>query len=360
MIERQRDEILQRIERLEKENRRMEGRVRRWKSGTVTAGLAAIAIVFVAATAANNIANVIEAERLIIKDADGKTRMEIGYGLENGSVDGLQVRDKDGKLRAGIGVITEGPLQGASGIAVWDQKEGVVAQMGSNAEGGATLALFDTDRPGSLTRPTNQPRAAIGFGMEGGTIDGLQVRDDKGKLRAGIGVVAEGPLQGASGMAAFDEKEGLIVSMGSGAQGTASLSVYHPDRPGSLARAADPPQAVIGFGSGPVDGLQLRDDNGKLRLGLGVITAEGMLQGSAGLAVADQSEGVVMSLGSSPNGQTLVTLFDPDKAVSLESGLTGAPGTVISSGQVMVLNGEGQRLLERAYQALSGQGGSGR
>jgi hypothetical protein len=126
--------VLERLEKLEKQNRRIK-----------RAGLAVM--VFIGAALLSGQASVpwkIEAERFVLRDSTGKVRGELGM---TGHGPLLTLYDNDGAQRAAFGIAEKGP-----GIFFLDaiQKRRVALGV---VEKGPVLAFFDQDGKTVFSKP---------------------------------------------------------------------------------------------------------------------------------------------------------------------------------------------------------------
>ena len=127
----------------------------------------------------------LEAEHLVIRDAQGNRRAEVGLYSEGRAV-GLRLFDQAGQIRSELAVNTDGsPI-----LRLCDQAGKVRGGLGVTADGWPLLALFDQ---------AEKSRAHLSVKTDGSP--DLNFRDQAGKRRAEVGLTADGePL-----LALFDQ-----------------------------------------------------------------------------------------------------------------------------------------------------------
>lgn len=123
------DTLAQRLERAERENRALR------RVGVLV--LIGIAALVVGAQAAGS--RVVEAEKLVVRDAGGKIRAKMG-APPDGRV-ALTLFDRDGGLRVELRVLTDGRV----GLLLHDKDGKSRAALRALAEGRPVLGLFDKD-----------------------------------------------------------------------------------------------------------------------------------------------------------------------------------------------------------------------
>src|SRR5262249_40547023 len=154
-------EVLTRVERLERQNRRL-------KRAAVAVALLALAFLALGHPRASEAqqkgkTRVVEAERFIVRDADGKMRAALGMSR---SVPGMAVFDENEKQRVGL------YFSGKSyGLVLNDAQEKALIALETDGKGGAGLTF----------REAGQTRVNLSVGKTG---QGLEVHDDNGKRRA--------------------------------------------------------------------------------------------------------------------------------------------------------------------------------
>jgi hypothetical protein len=130
------------------------------------------------AQAAEGAPKVVRAESFVLTDADGK---EIGVLGRTADGTALVIKNKDGKMRASLGV-TPG---GDAGLAVYDI-QGRPRISASSTPEGSSVILVDAD---------GKERLAMGLGPDAPGLPeqaGMAVRDQNGKIRFGMGVTPDG------------------------------------------------------------------------------------------------------------------------------------------------------------------------
>lgn len=182
-------DLTQRIERLETQNRRM----RVAGLAVVIAAVAAVLMGQGAPQSQPTKRRVVEAEEFRLVGKDGNTR-GLWHVYWDGTVK-LSLTDKDEETRAGLAVHADG----ASGLAVWDKGEVVRAALHLSAEGWARLFLADKEgyhRIAMTINPDDLPALAMydedekcrivtGIGPDG--LPGLTMYDKDRTARAALG-----------------------------------------------------------------------------------------------------------------------------------------------------------------------------
>lgn len=299
------DVILARLARLERENRRM-------KLAGLAITLPWIAIAMAAASGRDDgpkaIPKVVEAERFVLRDRDGKARAELFVDPDDGlagllltTPDGetpialaarpdgnaaLGFRDKDGNDRGGLAVVPDGGMA----LMLKSQRETPRIALTIPADGTARLGLADGD---------GKTRAHLLVGADRTTT--LDFWDTTGKARL---------TQGVSGT------------------DRPALTFWGPD---------GTPRAQLQTNEDGWAGLSLRDRDGKDRASLGVrddraalglrdaldrssISLECLPSGAAGLTIFGREDATRVGLGTFPDGTPRLNLLDKDKTI-----LFGAP-----------------------------------
>ncbi len=118
--------LSRRLENLERENRRLK------VVGSATL-LSVAGVLFLGAVAASP--KSLEAERIVVRDAQGKARMVLAVGDEGPA---LTFMDQNGKLRAHLGVTKEGPA-----LDLLDATEHPRAELMLADDHGPTLNFYD-------------------------------------------------------------------------------------------------------------------------------------------------------------------------------------------------------------------------
>ncbi len=139
------DAVMRRLERLERETRRLKR-----AGGVALLGLAALGLL--GQFRPSNVSPAVEAERFVLRDRSRKIRAELGVLADVATT--LTLFDESGKLRVAL---TAGPAGGpsvpaASGaaLALFDANgRARIAGIGAGAAGGGTVTL--ADRAGTVT-----------------------------------------------------------------------------------------------------------------------------------------------------------------------------------------------------------------
>jgi hypothetical protein len=126
-------QMLKRLEWLEAENRRM-------KRIGACALLGAVVLVVMGQAGPSNVAKVIEAERLVVRDTSGSVSAVLGINPDRNM--GLEIRDKNGKAGVTLGMGSNGNpalrldgRDGKTGIAVGVRSDNSPAMELYNKEG---------------------------------------------------------------------------------------------------------------------------------------------------------------------------------------------------------------------------------
>src|SRR5262249_409088 len=129
------DHLARRLERLERENRRLK------LAGALTL-VGPAALVVMGQTAPTQVANSIEAERFVLRDAGGKVRATLG--LRPDGTAAFAIGDEAQQERALLSVTA----QGLAGMELADSSGHPRAGLGVKPDGSALLTLLDqADRP---------------------------------------------------------------------------------------------------------------------------------------------------------------------------------------------------------------------
>lgn len=209
MNEPQVGEFLTRIER-------MEGQLRMWKVVGVLAPLGVAAVVLAAVMVmgqtkssnvlpraeaqVGNVAKVLQAEKFVVVDADGKACGTFG-ALADGTR-GLDLYGKDGKVRAGLRVTADGMAVvvilgrdgkvlaglgavpgGLNGMALSEENGKPLVGLGNLPDGSRGLCIYDAGGKPSVT--LGVPAASRKLPT------GLTISDRNDKMRVGLGVMAD-------------------------------------------------------------------------------------------------------------------------------------------------------------------------
>ncbi len=207
------DTLTQRLDRLERENRRL-------KLAGVILLLALAAVGAMGQMIPRAVPKVVEAERFVLRDTRGKILATLGTEASGTS---LSVYDQNGKPRAGLSVIADG----APVLVLFDQNGKDRAGLVLGADGTPALALLDQNgkrravlstlvdgRPGLLLADQNEKgRLLLGVDTSGPSL----VLRDENQNRAMLGHAAlEGKTAGtveqrpASSLVLFD-KDGTVI-----------------------------------------------------------------------------------------------------------------------------------------------------
>jgi hypothetical protein len=173
------DELVERIERLERENRRW-----RWGSGlAMTAGL----VVMIGGAQRANDAKVVEAEQFIVRDKDGNERVRLGVG-SNGAA-GLVLQDKDRK--GGIDLVSSS--EGRPYLDVWNKTMGHLMLVATPDR--MAVDFLDAKRVGQIALRIEKPsgnqylsflmggKGSLNLGLNEDGSGGLGIFDSAGQRR---------------------------------------------------------------------------------------------------------------------------------------------------------------------------------
>jgi hypothetical protein len=126
------DQMHARLERLERENRRI-------KLAGGAALLAAVALVLMGESKPDSIAKAVDAERFVVRDTSGTVRAVLGVNPDGNM--GLEIRDANGKAGAALGMGTNGNpalrLDGRAG------KTGIA--LGVRSNNNPAMEFYDND-----------------------------------------------------------------------------------------------------------------------------------------------------------------------------------------------------------------------
>lgn len=126
------DVLVRRLDRVERENRRWQ-----WIATITIAVIGAVLLVGQAPP--RKIAKVLEAERFVLRDADGTSRAELGM-LEGASI--LLLNDEDGMPGVALSVVPNGPRK----VSLLDKNGKTRSVLTARADGDSGLRLFDKNR----------------------------------------------------------------------------------------------------------------------------------------------------------------------------------------------------------------------
>ncbi len=155
------EELEARVERLERENRRI-------RRGAFIALVVIAGLIFMGQTSEPGISNVLRTRRLVIEDESGT--MRLGLGVTSGG-SGLLMFDETGKRRLSLLLVNGTP------------------QMMMCDKGGTSRALLSADSAGPgliLCDEAGEARGA--FVLPKSTGPGLALRDQKGGMRVYLGL----------------------------------------------------------------------------------------------------------------------------------------------------------------------------
>jgi len=161
------DRLTQRLDRLERENRRLK------VTGAVL--VLALAAGGVMGQVPKAVPRVVEAERFVLRDTKGKVLATLGT---EASTPSLALFDQNGKTRAVLMVLANG----AAGLFVDDQNGKTRVLLGVGADGTPAVSLLDQNE---------KRRAALGVGADGTPL--LSLADQNEKIRAELSVHTSGP-----------------------------------------------------------------------------------------------------------------------------------------------------------------------
>jgi len=204
--------LTQRLERLERENRGPK------LTGAILL-LAFVAVGTMGQLPLKAVSKVVEAERFVLRDTNGKLRATLVVAADGTS--GLSFFDQNGKGRLRLYVATSGPS-----LALADQNEKLRATLAIDADGTPGLALFDQNEG---------IRAVLALLSDGAPT--LALADQNGKSRVGLGVSTSGPS-----LALLDEnrKRALL-----GVLGPTALELFDRDGKVSSGGRRDRTHAVL-------------------------------------------------------------------------------------------------------------------
>ncbi len=232
----------QRLERLERANRR-------WRRAAALAGLLFCAALSASLGRAGP--SVIEAERFVLKGADGAEHGVLGLDetgspmllLERGKANllltlsgpALSLRADDGKRGAFLGVDT----RGESRLELRSERFLDGVRLVSKADGGAGLYLLDRDGgergAAELTGEGNvlfsvrdaQRRVRGSFGLDANSIPNVVLLDSAGRRR--IGMLVHGDAEGRPLFALEDGQGRTRAELTLDRDGSPNLSLTRPD-----------------------------------------------------------------------------------------------------------------------------------
>lgn len=150
--------LVRRLSQMERENRR-------WK-WLMTVTLAVIG----AAIVVNNVVprTVLEARKFVLRDADGKSRAELGLTMDGSSV--LVLNDEEGSPGVALSVLPDGPRS----VSLADENGKTRSVLTARADGDSGLRLFDKNRT---------HRASLDVRADGSPILRLSPEEGKGHTK---------------------------------------------------------------------------------------------------------------------------------------------------------------------------------
>jgi hypothetical protein len=185
------DHLTRRLDRLERENRRLK-----LLGGLALLGVAAVTVMGQSTPAP--VANTLEAERFVLRDGAGNVRATLGLRPDGSAALALaddtqqdravlsvtapgqasvDLSDRAGHLRAGLGVRADGTAQ----LALLDQTDRPRVELKAYGDGRPSLALLDQ---------SGRPRSLLALTAEGAT--GLTLYDRNGRRRSAMGTEPSG------------------------------------------------------------------------------------------------------------------------------------------------------------------------
>ena len=162
------DHLTRRLDRLERENRRLK-----LLGGLALIGVAALTVM--GQTPPTPVANTLEAERFVLRDHAGNVRATLG--LRPDGTAALALADDTQQDRAVLSVTA----LGQAGVDLSDRAGHLRAGLGVRADGAASLTLLDQG---------GRPRSLLALTAEGAT--GLTLYDRNGRRRSAMGTEPAG------------------------------------------------------------------------------------------------------------------------------------------------------------------------
>jgi hypothetical protein len=172
-----------RVDELERDNRRLRRRSLLLGGGVMTAlGFSAV-LLFTAATSDSRVADVIQANRFVLRDADGQIRGSFGLTPEGGSR--MVLQDPTGRERMRMTLLADG----SPGMSFTD------------SEGRSRVVLgFLPDETANLVFADRLGRTRAVFGLMPDESSTLVFADRHGDTRVGLGI----DLNGSAGLTLLD------------------------------------------------------------------------------------------------------------------------------------------------------------
>lgn len=204
--------LVQRVDRLERENRLLKR--------TGVAALAAIAAVMLMGQALpSKVTKLVEAEKFLVRDTAGNPRAWLGF-LPDGSP-GLNLIDKDGNIRMTVGMTP----QDTPSLNLYDTAQRNRAVLATIRDGSPALVLFNKagehqvllgsefplggaqDRPASsLLFFDKHGKIRTSLIVESTGVAGLRVHDENSKVRTALTATHDG-----SAILGFLDKDGKVI-----------------------------------------------------------------------------------------------------------------------------------------------------
>jgi hypothetical protein len=171
-----------RVDELERQNRTLK------RNGAIVFGVSALmllvaAVMLISMSAGGRVAEVIEANRFVVRDGDGHVRAMIGVSPDGATRFVLQ--DRDGRERLRMSLLADG----SPGVSFADREGKSRAVLGLLPDETATLVFADR---------WGKTRAVLGLSPDESST--LVFADRNGETRVGVGVEADG----TAGMTLFE------------------------------------------------------------------------------------------------------------------------------------------------------------
>jgi hypothetical protein len=227
------DKMVQRIDRLEKENRWLKH-----IGVLVLVGIAAV--VLMGQAMSSRVAKVIQAEKFVLRDSSGRIRAELS--TLHGGEPSLVLFDKSLITRAVLGVINGSPR-----LDIYDGNGMRRAVLGATLDGSPRLELYN---------PDGERRARLGLHAN---MANFALYDETGKTRFGLNVLAPG----SPTMIFVGKNEMVQLSLDVLPDGRAGLMIN--DKGGASIRLSAEPDGL---------GLTIIDKDGTSRAVLGSTSLE--------------------------------------------------------------------------------------
>lgn len=160
-------DLMQRLEALERTNREIEGRLRKWRR--VGLGMLGFALTAGLAGAAAQKAMTIEAREFVLRDDTGAMRAALS--IRPDGTPGFGLFDRSGQVRLSFDLNADGQ----AGLNLHDDMGTLRAAVAMRPDGTPGIGLFGAN---------GQVRASLDVGRDGSS--GMNVYDDGGTLRAAV------------------------------------------------------------------------------------------------------------------------------------------------------------------------------